>query len=212
MGTVPRYVVIPVADEPRNASLPYAIESIRRHTTYTPVTVGHDHGLCDHIPSPQLPGRDSIFRNTDRHADTALRELGEPFIWSADDIYWLKPAPPVRWALGDLENTTGATVYARRKRATAEWLRRRFHPTWDYEAHTPMLFEPDPLTEVLDIILRQGWSTLDKRSLYGNLTGHPDIIGADVKVRTRRQPLPNAPWASTEGSPLTWPALIGALT
>lgn len=195
------YVVIPTAVEPRNPSLPYAIQSISQHTTYTPVTVGHDHGLCDHIPSPQLPGRDNIFRNTDRHAETALRELGEPFIWSADDIYWLEPAEPVRWAIGHLEDATGRTIYAQRKRHTAEWLRRCFHPTYDYEAHTPMLFEPDPLTEVLDIIRRQGWSTLDKRSLYGNLTGHPDIVAPDVKLRRTDAPLPDAAWASTHHDP-----------
>lgn len=195
------YVVIPTAVEPRNPSLSYALASIRKYTTYTPVTVGHDYGLCDHIPSPQLAGRANIFTNTDRHMQTALRELGEPFIWSADDIYWLEPAEPVRWAIGHLEDATGNTIYARRKRATAAWLRQRFHPTHDYEAHVPMLVDPGPMIEVLDLILRLGWSGLDKRSLYGNLTGQPDHVAPDVKLRQTGAPLPDTPWVSTHHDP-----------
>ncbi len=202
------YVVIPTAVEPTNLSLPYAVASIRKHTTYTPITVGKDHGLCDHIPSPQLAGRANIFRNTDRHMQAAIRELRAPFIWSADDIYWLRPAEPVRWAIGKLEDAQGSTVYAQRKRHTADWLRSRHHPTWDYEAHVPMLIHPELMLEVLDLILRQGWSGLEKRSLYGNLTGTPDLIAPDMKLRRRSEPIPDAPWTSTAGDPTRyscWP-------
>ena len=204
------YVVIPVAAEPRNPSLPYAIASIRKHTTYTPVTVGHDHGICYHIPAIQTLGRANIFRNTDNHMRTAIRELGEPFIWSADDIYWLRPAEPIRWAIGDLNHATGNTVYTQRKRHTAATLHALGYPQWDYEAHVPMLVDPEPMLEAL--ALTDADPMLDKRSLYGNLTGTPDITAPDVKVRSRRDPLPDASWASSEGTPEKWPALMAALT
>lgn len=192
------YVVIPTADEPRNPSLPYALASIRKHTPHTPLTIGKDWGLCEHLPAKQLAGRANIFTNTDNAMRIAC-ELGEPFIWSADDIYWLHPAEPVRWAIGKLEDAAGPTVYARRKRATAAWLTDRGLPTYDYEAHVPMLIQPETMLEVLAHIRVD--PTLDKRSLYGNLTGTPDIIAPDVKVRSRRDPLPDAPWASTALSP-----------
>lgn len=204
------YVVIPTAVEPRNPSLPYAIASIRKHTTYTPVTVGHDHGICYHIPAIQTLGRANIFRNTDNHMRTAIRELGEPFIWSADDIYWLRPAEPIRWAIGLLNHATGNTVYAQRKHHTATTLHALGYPQWDYEAHVPIRVEPEPMLKAL--ALTQDDPMLDKRSLYGNLTGTPDITAPDVKLRRRSDPLPNAPWVSTVGDPSLYPQLPATLT
>lgn len=189
------YVVIPVADEPRNLSLPYALASIAKHTTYTPVTVGHDHGLCDHIPSPQLAGRVNIFRNTDRHMQAAIDKLGEPFIWSADDVYWLRPAEPVRWAIGDLEHDFGPTIYQKRKHTTWQTLRAHGLPTHDYESHTPL-----PVTDLHAMAIALNM-TGAMRSLYGNLTGTPDLIAPDVKLRRPDAPLPNAPWVSTGRDP-----------
>lgn len=189
------YVVIPVAEEPRNASLPYAVASIRKHTTYTPVTVGHDFGVCDHIPTVQTPGRVNMFANTALAMQTAIRELGEPFIWSNDDIYWLRPAEPVRWALGQLENDFGATVYQKRKHTTWQTLRAHSLPTWDYESHAPL-----PVADLHTMTLALNM-TGAMRSLYGNLTGTPDIVAPDVKLRRTDAPLPDAAWVSTHHDP-----------
>lgn len=191
------HVVIPVAVEPRNPSLPHALASIAKHTNYTPVTVGHDTGLCElHIPTTQQPGRVHTFENTDLAIRTACetRWISDPFIWSADDIYWLRPAEPIRWAIGKLEDAQGATVYAARKRHTATILTKFGLPTFDYEAHVPMLVRKAPALEALI----HGGSF---RSIYGNLTGTPDRVAPDVKLRRRNELLPDTPWVSTAMDP-----------
>lgn len=187
------HVVIPVADEPTNLSLPVALASIHEHTDYFPVTVGRDHGLtAQHIATVQRPGLAHAFANTDTAVRVACETawVSDPFILSADDIYWTEPAEPIRWALGRLEAAQGSTVYAQRKRATAEMLSRLGLPTFDYESHTPLLIHKAPMLEALAL-------GGEKRSVYGNLTGLPDHIGADVKLRRRSEPRPAAPWYST---------------
>jgi hypothetical protein len=132
---------------------------------------------------------------------TAIRELAEPFIWSADDIYWLHPAEPIRWALGQLECDFGPTIYQKRKHTTWQTLRAHSLPTFDYESHTPL-----PVTNLPAMNLALNM-TGAMRSLYGNLTGEPDLIAGDVKMRSRNAPLPDAAWASTAHDPTNYPAL-----
>lgn len=200
------YVIIPVAHEPNNLSLPYVIASIRKHTDYTPVTVGHDHGLCDHIPTIQLPGRANAFKNTANAMRTAIHEIAEPLIWCDDDTYWLRPAQPTRWAIGTLENDNGPSVYQQRKHTTWQTLRSLGLPTYDYESHTPLpVNDLDAMNLALNL-------TGTMRSLYGNLTGQPDVIAPDVKMRRKDASLPDAAWASTHGDPNRYPHLIEALT
>lgn len=197
-------VVIPTAREPRNLCLPYALASIERHTDYTPVTIGFNpRSTARHIDSPQTADR---FANTDHAVQLACTrdDISDPFILSADDIYWLQPAKPERWALGHLHEATGATVYAQRKRHTAELLASLDLPTWDYETHTPLLVHKAHMLEALTI-------GGDKRSVYGNLTGQPDHITADVKMRKPSDTVPNAPWASTAYTPTRYPHLMQAL-
>ena len=205
------HVVLPIAEEPHNPSLPYVLASIRKHTDYIPVTVGKDWGLCDHIHTRQQPGRANVFANTDLAMRVACETdwISDEFIWSNDDIYWLRPAHPIRWAIGWLEDAQGSTVYTQRKHHTAAWLHEHGLLTYDYEAHTPMLVHKTPMLEVLTHITTD--PMLDKRSMYGNMTGTPDLVAPDVKVRSRRDPLPDAAWASSTGNPLAWPALAEAI-
>lgn len=199
------HVVIPVAVEPRNHSLPLALASIHRHTAYHPVTIGHDHGLCSHIPTIQQRARVNAFTNTDLAMRVACETdwISDPFVWSADDIYWLEPAEPIRWALGNLDDAQGDTVYTRRKRDTAELLRGRGLPSFDYESHTPLLIHKAPMLEALTL-------GGEKRSVYGNLTGEPDIVTADVKLRKHTDPIPDAPWVSTSRPPSTYTHLAAS--
>lgn len=197
-------VVIPVADEPHNRSLPYAVASIRRHTTYEPVTYGmKDYGLCTHVHVDEP--RDTKFANEARVMRTAIDKIGEAFIYSADDIYWLHPAEPIRWALGQLENDFGATIYQKRKHTTWQTLRAHSLPTLDYESHTPL-----PVTDLHTMTIALNM-TGAMRSLYGNLTGQPDIVAPDVKLRRTDAPLPDSPWASTQHDPNLYRNLRHAL-
>jgi len=185
-------VVIPVAASPRNDTLALAIASIHHHTDYQVATIGHDLGLADqHLPMAQ--GHD-VFVNTNNAMRLAC-ETFEHFIWSADDIYWLDDAQPVMWAIGKLETRAERGIYTRRKLATRDRLVMMDLPTWDYEAHVPMPIRSDVMLEALDIVATR--PLLDKRSLYGNMLGDPDVIAPDVKVRTAHQSLPDGPWLSS---------------
>lgn len=200
-----RYVVIPVANETRNPALPYAIASIRKHTTYEPITFGmKDYALCSHVHVEEP--RDTKFANEARVMRTALETIAEPFIWSNDDIYWLHPAQPIRWALGQLECDFGPTIYQRRKHTTWCTLRAHSLPTWDYESHTPL-----PVTDLRTMNLALNM-TGAMRTLYGNLTGDPDVTTGDVKMRRPDDPLPDAPWASTRHDPQLYRNLRAAIT
>jgi len=199
-------LVIPVANEATNLSLPYALASIRRHTDLEPLTVGErDPGLCEHLTTREPRGRLRKFRGEAVAMRTALEHLQAPFIWSADDIYWMRPAEPVRWAIGDLDADQGPTIYQERKHATWQTCKRYGLPTWDYESHTPL-----PVTN-LDAMLTALNLPGAMRSLYGNLTGTPDVIAPDVKLRRRSDPLPDTPWCSTELPPTRYTELIRLL-
>lgn len=187
-------VVIPVANEPRNLSLPYAVASIRKHTEFEPVTYGmKDYGLCSHVHVDEP--RDTKFANEARVMRHAIDQIGDSFIYSADDIYWLHPAEPIRWAIGDLEHDFGRTIYQKRKHTTWQTLRAHGLPTWDYESHTPL-----PVTDLHAMTLALNM-TGAMRSLYGNLTGAPDLIAPDVKLRRTDAPLPESAWVSTQHDP-----------
>jgi hypothetical protein len=158
-----------------------------------------DYGLCSHVHVDEP--RDTKFANEARVMRKALETIGAEFIYSADDIYWLQPAEPIRWAIGDLENDFGRTIYQQRKHTTWQTCRAHGLPTWDYESHTPL-----PVTDLNAMNLALNM-TGAMRSLYGNLTGEPDLVAADVKMRRRSEPVPDAPWASTEISPELYASL-----
>jgi hypothetical protein len=188
-------IVIPTAMEDDNHTIALAIESIQLHTDHDIVTVGHDLGVAEHIHCPQSTHSRDRWANTDR-AMRAACERYETFIWSADDIYWTRPADPLMWALGDLAETGRRAEHGRRKQVTLEWLRAQDLPTWDYEAHVPMPIDAAIMLDVLGTI--EHAPRLDKRTLYGNHAGIPDMIAPDVKVRT--PDIADTPWLSSDGT------------
>lgn len=191
------YVVIPVRVG-RNRSLPIALETIARHTDLVPVIIGHNPGVdvqhVQHIRTVQ--GRDK-FGNQELAMLAALDTPGisDPFVWSNDDIYWTRPADPIRWAIGNLADDTSAGMHARRKADTLQLLVTLGLPTFDYESHTPLPVQKAGMREAL----RMGGTM---RSVYGNITGTPDLVAPDVKLRTRHDPVPDTPWLSTSHSTL----------
>lgn len=194
------HVVIPVRVG-RNRSLPIALATIARHTNLIPVVVGHNPGIdVAHVKTAQ--GRDG-FANTELAMRAALDTdwVSDPFVWSADDIYWTRPAEPIRWALGDLADHT-AGVHGRRKQQTLQILEDLGLPTFDYESHTPLPVHKAGMREAL----RMGGTM---RSMYGNTTGTPDRVAPDVKLRTAHDPVPDTEWLSTSHSTLA-PAWLTA--
>lgn len=207
-----RHVAIPVAVEQSNDALAYALASIATHTDLEPVTIGHDFGLCQHIHTTQNPGVLHARANTNAAMRAACETawISDPFVWSNDDVYWLQPADPIRWALGMLEDADGSSLNRQRKRETAAILAARGLPTYDYEAHVPMLVDKATMLEVLDIVDTNP-NVLEKRSLYGNMTGLPDRIAPDVKLRNPANRHRDTEWASTQDSPERYTQLVGRL-
>jgi hypothetical protein len=80
-------------------------------------------------------------------------------------------------------------------------------PTFDCEAHVPMLVTKTSMLTVFDILA--GNVSLENRSLYGNLTGLPGRVAADVKLRNPANRHRDEPWASTQGDPDRYPNPIG---
>lgn len=203
------FVVIPTRVQPVNPSLPYALASIARHTGLTPVTVGHDTGLVEHhIPTKQYA---NPFLNTRTALETALGAdwIGDRFVWSHDDIYWLRPAPVIRYAIGDLRRPPAISGqrYRSRKIRTAAWLDDRGHPVFDYEAHVPFVVDKVGMSHLLGNLS----GDMEWRSAYLNVTGEPDVIAPDVKMRNIDAPVPDAAWASTTGNPMRYRRLAPVL-
>jgi hypothetical protein len=193
------HVVIPVRVG-RNRSLPVALATIARHTDLVPVIIGHNPGFdVQHIRTVQ--GRDS-FANQETAMLAALDTPGisDPFVWSNDDIYWTRPADPIRWAIGDLIDDTSTGVHGRRKQATLQLIVSLGLPTFDYESHTPLPVQKAGMREALGL-----GGTM--RSTYGALTGYPDRVAPDVKLRTATDPVPDTEWISTSHSTLAPPWL-----
>lgn len=204
------FAVIPTRVQAANPCLPYALASITRYTDLTPVTVGHDTGLVDHhIPTRQGP---DAFANTRTALEAALGTdwIGDRFVWSHDDIYWLRPAPVVRYAIGDLRRPPAASGqrYRSRKIRTAAWLDDRGYPVFDYEAHVPLVISKEGISSLWGDNLPQD---VEWRSAYLNVTGEPDVIGPDVKMRNIDAPVPDAPWVSTSGDPMRYRRLAPVL-
>ena len=184
-------IVIPLAFEPANHTLPLVRRSLALHAPQLRLVIAgyawpylNDPEVGHTIDFPQLAGRE--IANT----DTAMRkacldpEVSDPFIWSNDDIYWRRPVtleelvhhsavsrgplPPASY--------TAKNIHTRIGKVTGELMRAAHLPDWDYERHVPLLVHKAAMLQALEL----GGS---KRSTYGNLTNaFPTAIRPDVKV------------------------------
>lgn len=185
-------LVIPVADEPSNPTLPFAIASAKRHAPWLqPLLIGNPLSIS-HYGARVLPflhqDPNDILGNTSAMLAYALTspEVSDPFVWSSDDIYFTRPSTQddIRLAgataLGSLERVPARGYYGRVAFATAERLRMHGLPTYDYEGHVPLLVNKAEMRRAL-------WDSkgLAPRSLYQNsLLERPARIASDVKFLT----------------------------
>lgn len=199
-------VVIPVADEQRNETLPRALASLERWAPdLRQVIVGNAMPWVDFGPAAygirfDQP-RGQAIANTDRAMQLALDDptISDPFIWSNDDIYWREATPMdvlEFWSAtsrGELpKRTTEASgVYTRLNVLTRKLLSAARLPTWDYEMHVPLVVHKDVMRQALAL----GGS---KRSVYGNLLrAEPSQVRQDVKVFSVEDTVRAAPFLST---------------
>jgi len=221
-------IVIPVANEPANHTLPLVLRTLAKHAPQLRVVlVGHvgpyrspfnvgDFAQVGH--AIDLEQDHDYIANTDRAMRAACEdpEVTDPFIWSNDDIYWRRPvglAELVRHSAvsrGPLppRTETARGRYASLNKKTSLILEERGHPTYDYERHVPLLVHKGRMLEALAI----GGS---KRSVYGNLVNqYPVALRDDVKVFSASDKMPDLadePFLSTGNNfPVNLlPAILG---
>jgi hypothetical protein len=222
-------IVIPLANEPANHTLPLVLRSLARHAPQLRVVlVGHvgpyappfnqgDFAAVGHTIDIEQAAGDAN-GNTDRamRAACADPEISDPFIWSNDDIYWRRPvslAELLRHSAisrGPLppRTETARGMYARLQKLSGELLTDAGLPTYDYERHVPILVHKDTMLKALAL----GGS---KRSVYGNLINeYPVAIRGDVKLFKATDKVPDLaeePFLSTGNAfPLQLlPAMLG---
>lgn len=188
-------IVIPVADEPRNETLPIALETIRRHLPWTrivlvgPPTLVEQYvkrGEGEHVLPVLAQERHKPVANTTRMLLQAAADpiVTDTFLWSADDIYFRDTLTldelwaEARVASGDLSEIPSKGIYGSLAALTRDELRRRGRPTWNYERHVPLVARKQDVAE----IVRVGVSP---RSLYLNtLYDWPERVARDVKAFT----------------------------
>ncbi len=208
-------IVIPVANEPANHSLPIMLRSIAKYAPQLRVVlVGHvgpyappfnqgDYAQVGHVIDFEQSQTQSTV-NTDKAIRLAIEdpEISDPFIWSNDDIYWRRPVSLEELVYhsavsrGPLppRTETMKNAYGRLNKLSRELLEQQGESTYDYERHVPMLVNKATMLRALAI----GGS---KRSVYGNLEReYPTAIRDDVKLFNDRDRVPDVadePWLST---------------
>lgn len=198
-------LVIPVADEQGNPTLPTTLETVAAHAPWLdPVLVGTGFHLESYLKgfaagsvvsfNQQAP-HDPI-GNTTRMLRAALNDPGvsDPFVWSNDDIYFLEEvtvddvAVAGATARGKLEDSVKAGRYGKAAWETRALLVAAGRPTWDYERHVPLLVHKAEMATALAI-----GSPGNPRSLYQNHRfDAPAFVLPDVKLFSERE-LPTLP-------------------
>jgi len=190
-------LVIPVADESRNLTLPLALQSAQTHLqAVTPVLIGSsflDYVIKDEAPTgrvipfiQQVPN-DPI-GNVTKMMMLALEDpaVTDPFIWSNDDIYFRSALEfqELYWASataqGKLHDQPTRGRYGMMSHRTLELLKAQRLPAWNYARHVPLIVHKEKMREAL--ALGPG----SPRSLYNNLIlEEPWAVREDVKLFAR---------------------------
>lgn len=188
-------VVIPLKHGGVHEELRYALRSLAAHLPHRRVwTAGAAPAWAaglGHIPVAQ--GR-SKYRNTTAAMRAACEHpaVSDPFAWSNDDIFVLRPVPslpvlhqgPVaqviaRHRAGRSRGHTGP--YLRGMAATAARLAEYGHPEpLCYELHVPLVVDKEAMLAALD--LGAGVAVWHKRTAYGNLAKIGGEESPDCKV------------------------------
>lgn len=206
-------LVIPVANEPRNLTLPLALWSADKYapwlkvvlvgdpTGLQPLALSQPSGHC--LPFLQQSPFDPLGNTTQMlrlAAHTPNDIVTDPFIWSNDDIYFRRPVTldDVRTAgstaRGDLRDVPVNGRHGKRAGQTRATLEGLGLPTWDYERHVPLLIHKD------DLLHAVGRDDVNPRSMYLNhALERPSFIQDDVKAFRPGElaALPDSPFFST---------------
>lgn len=190
----------------RPASLPYAVRALERYAGVTEVwTVGETPPTISpdrHIDSPNTAK--PTYLNVVAHLRAALAEMdGQPFIWTADDIFPLKPWEPGVYVrkeslAGHLRRYSNRGHYTHAVRGAVALVK-----SWGYDPeqvpcgaiHRPWLVDPERARMVTDAIAAQGVGEWKMAYVAGVVGATP--IG-DPKIVGHGMPQPDADMISTE--------------
>ena len=189
----------------RPLSLVHAVRALEAHAGITELwTVGETpKGLTPdrHIDSPN--DQKQLYLNVQQHLTAALAELDGPFVWTADDIFPLKPWAPGVYTRKDtlaehLRTYANKGHYTRAVRASAEIVRARGYdpekvPTG--AGHRPWLVDPDRARDAVKAVADRGegsWAMVYVAGLDGT------IPAGNSKVHGHQMIQPTADMASTE--------------
>lgn len=190
-------LVIPVADEPRNLTLPVVLRTVKAHAPWLmPVLVGDPIGLPSYLedfPNGQvLPFIQQHPNNpvgsTTRMLRAAIESdlVTDPFVWSNDDIYFREPVTlddvytAGATANGRLQDFAKVGRYGMLAHSTLLLLQSPeiARPTWNYERHVPLVVNK---VDMLSALTRAPGG--NPRSLYQNIAlDEPAFVKADVKA------------------------------
>jgi hypothetical protein len=187
-------LVIPVAEERHNLTLPLALESAQRHMPQVvPVLIGQPM-IQRYFPGepggylPFIQNHADPIANTTEMLELACysdnEAVSDPFIWSYDDVFWLQPTTLAQisreaaYARGLLQTQPPTDVYGQRAHRSIDILEKEGRPTWNYERHVPLLVRKQEMLQAL-ALGRDG----APRSIYQNLQyDDPAGLKDDVKV------------------------------
>lgn len=192
-------LVIPVAVEPRNETLPVALWSAQERAPWLNlVLIGEpiqlEPYLLPYEGASILPfmqqGLDGQV-NTARMLAAALEspDISDPFVWSNDDIYFLRDTTiddimvAGSTALKKFSETSDKGIYGETSKRTMETLAALSKPTWNYERHVPIVVHKTRMRLALAIRATKPNEVLNIRSVYQNLAFEkPAFVHADVKA------------------------------
>lgn len=123
-------------------------------------------------------------------------DISKDFCVMYDDIFFTNTAVissyPFyrRGVLGKMR--TGDTLYRMFLSNTKKWLQKNGYPFYDYELHTPCIYNKDNFLKMQDILSKtiENWEPLSCRSIYANMFCPEQPYRKDIKVRTRYQKVP----------------------
>lgn len=197
--------VVPIG-KGRPPSLPYAARALEQYAGVTELwTVGERPTTLTpdrHIDSPNTAK--PVYLNVITHLRAALAEMdGEPFIWTADDIFPMRAWLPGLYVRKEslaahLRRYSNKGNYTHATRASVNLVR-----AWGYDPeevpcgaiHRPWVVDPERARRVTDAVWAQGAGEWKMLYVAGAVGAQP--VG-DPKIFGHGMPQPDADMISTE--------------
>ena len=213
-------IIIPyLKKKAQGAELLYAIRSIAKNFTddFQLVVIGDkedwfgdDILFIEHAcigSNPQADVLDKV-----RHI-IADERIGENFVWSNDDIYFVAPTSladiQVLKTIGLLQSVPGGSLYGQNKDKTIAILTKAGAPVRNFDTHMPFFFEKTKMADVFDAFPEMGTDGLLMASMYFNLHNDASVPADSCNWESDPWMLRIVSKLETEEKKKTFRSLIG---